>query len=126
MNDQLDGDGAVDHGLRPRALGRQRQVFGPRRPGMEPKGTATVTRERATGAVAEIQPWTGSCRPEYLLASQDLGRLDVPPLLFVVVSCFLLLFFPLIFCSAYIFWRRRYYKEKASQRAERIRELQDL
>ena len=30
------------------------------------EGTATDTRERAIGAVAEVQPWTGSCRPEYL------------------------------------------------------------
>ena len=32
----------------------------------------------------------------------------------------------LIFGSAYIFWSWRHYKEKASHRAERLRDIQDL
>ena len=90
------------------------------------EGTTTTTRERATGAVAEVQPWTGSCRPEYLLTSRDLGRLEIPPILLFIVTCFMFLRILLIFGSPYLFWSWRHYKEKASQRAERIRELQDL
>jgi hypothetical protein len=82
-------------------------------------------RERATGAVAEVQPWTGSCRPEYLLASRDLGRLDIPQLLLCISTC-CMLFFLRIRGSAYLSWSLRHYTEKASRHAERICELQDL
>ena len=54
------------------------------------KGAATVTRERATGVVVEVQPWTGSCRPDCLPTSQDLEGL------IFLLACFSL---PLVGCS---------------------------
>ena len=81
MKDHLPQDGAEDLGLHPGVPGRQRQVLGPRRPGMEPKAQQQSRVSVLLVLSLKVQLWIGSCRPEYLFTSQDLGRLDVFPLL---------------------------------------------